>query len=416
MGPSGNAQSAGVKTKVEAEFRKLGLDPAVFLEVLDASTKQSLERKGHPVGLWFGGASSASAGDLQLLQELFAEDFRVLPLVEDARLFLRHVPIPELNRLNAREWGDPKLPADIMRLFGLSRDKRQAFISYRRKDSQGLANQLFENLSLYGYSPFLDISSIEAAEPVQDVLRHRLADVDLVIFIDSPTAPASDWILEELTTAEHLGLGILQLVWPNKSPHPASGLSRCHRLDDTHFVNRDLSAKGILTDAALAEVLQLAESERIQSLGFRRRRVISEFLEQARTETGLEIVVHPIGPMEVRSVTDNKVIAWALPFIGCPDGWTVHQEHRGLPTWWESFKYNMQDFVSSNPAEKGRLEYKFPTRIVYDSLGIQAATLDHLHWLTEFLPAKVLPIDRMAGATTTPIKEWLHKLKSGGQP
>jgi hypothetical protein len=262
----------------------------------------------------------------------------------------------------------------------------------------------------------LDIASIEAAEPVQDVLRHRLADVDLVIFLDSPTAPSSDWILEELATAEHLGLGVLQLVWPKKSPHPASGLSRCHRLEEGHFENQNTTASGTLTPAALEEVLRLAEGERIQSLGFRRRRVISEFLEQARLEAGLEIVVHPMGPMEVRSVKADKVIAWALPFIGCPDGWTVHQEHRGLPAWWESFKYEMQDFVSQDPIRKGRLEYKFPTRIVYDALGIQAATLDHLNWLTEFLPAKVLPIDRMAGATSTPIQEWLQKLNAGGQP
>jgi hypothetical protein len=261
----------------------------------------------------------------------------------------------------------------------------------------------------------LDTASVESAAPVQEVLQHRLADMDLVIFLDSPTAPSSPWIIDELSTAEHLGLAVLQLVWPTKpSPFQTAGLSRSHHLKLQDFVGRQTGAAGTLTPKTMADLIALAEKERIESLGFRRRRVISEFLQQASNEPDVEIVVHPVGPMEVLLLPSRSVVAWAVPFVGRPDGWNINREHAGLRALWESFKYDLDQFLPAEQLKRERLEFKLPTRIVYDSLGVQSSWLEHLGWLSAFLPAKVLRIDRAAGEAESPVRAWIRDVQAGG--
>ncbi len=410
LGPSRDAQLPDLQTEVEAGFLALGLEPGKYLEVLDASG--NIDPTGNPVGVWFAGPNPDPPADLARLQQMLNNEYPVLPLVGDLTNYQSFVPQRSFAT-QWSQWDNDLVPGDILRLFRLTRESRQAFISYRRKDAQEVANQLFDALSERGYLPFLDTASVESSDPVQQVLHDRLADMDLVVFLDSPTAPASTWIIDELTTAGHLGLGVLQLVWPDKAPYPSGGITRCHLLQANDFINANTGPTGILDQATLESVLQVIEHERIQSLGSRRRRVISEFLDQARGEADLKIIVHPTGPLEVRRQNSSEVIAWAIPFVGLPDGWTVFREHSNLKNTWESYRYDLAKLMPDDETRQKLLQFRLPTRIVYDTLGVRPQWLRHLEWLSAFLPAKTLPIDRTRGEAENPVSAWLRQLDEG---
>ena len=84
---------------------------------------------------------------------------------------------------------------------------RQTFISYRRTDSRRVAEDLFNELSQRKYTVFLDTASVESAVPFQDALWDRLADMDLLVLLDSPNALTSRWVNDELVQVNNLGLG-----------------------------------------------------------------------------------------------------------------------------------------------------------------------------------------------------------------
>lgn len=419
LGPNRPTELPRLIPHLEACFRDLGLDPTTDFQVLDSLQEDKIENKGYPVAIWFGGTASASPADLGLLRKLLAEDRPVLPLVDSLQNYGSKVP-DELKPINGRTWSDPQIASDILRMFELTRDVRRAFISYRRIDAQPIADQLFDGLTKRGYLPFLDVASIESGAPVQEVLRERLANIDLVIFLDSPTAPQSNWILEELVTAAHLGLGVLQIVWPSKVPYATSGLSRTYLLNDKHFENDNATVTGKFKDDTVAEILQLAESERIQSLASRRRRVVSEFLAQAKNEKNLLAIAQPFGPIELRSIAPDELVAWVIPFVGLPDGKTMHDQHYAVTKFWEAAKYKLTDLYADSPSSRENLNYKFPTRIVFDSLGVREEWLKHLKWLGAFLPAKTLSLDRTrdpttpAGVSKLPVLEWLEYIQAGG--
>ena len=65
---------------------------------------------------------------------------------------------------------------------------------------------------------------MERGVAFQDVLHERLANIDLVILLDSPHALDSVWVHEELDMVNQLGLGVLQLAWTVPDPNESSGV------------------------------------------------------------------------------------------------------------------------------------------------------------------------------------------------
>jgi hypothetical protein len=177
-----------------------------------------------PAGVWFGGTETSDQADLDILEKLLQENLPVFPVIDKLDNYKQLVPA-SLHRINGHVWEsadpqvDPKggatLVTNILGALWLTRLQRQAFISYKRDDTRGVAIQLFHALSQSGYQPFLDLWSIDSGVAFQDALWERMADIDLLIFLDSVHALSSRWVHEELARAHALGLGVLQLVWPN---------------------------------------------------------------------------------------------------------------------------------------------------------------------------------------------------------
>jgi hypothetical protein len=98
------------------------------------------------------------------------------------------------------------------------------FISYRETDGSAIAKQLHAHFVSVGHRAYLDEAiefdgepSILPGTPVQKQIDEALGKANLVLLIDTPSAPASPWIKHEVDTADALLLPILPLCFRDKS-------------------------------------------------------------------------------------------------------------------------------------------------------------------------------------------------------
>ncbi len=316
----------------------------------------------------------------------------MFPLVEGLGRFSDQIPEPLLS-INGLEWDDARLAGDVLKTFGLTRGLRRAFISYKRSDSEGIARQLAHTLFDRGYEIFLDTASVERGVPFQDVLRDRLANIDLVVLLDSPNALSSKWVHEELSLVHHLGLGVLQLAWWKPDPRDPSG-GRLQATKGTEFSIRFALEPAHFEDPAVTDnpaarlkpdVLKLvadrAEQARIRSLGIRRTRVVS-YLRAEVERLGLEVLVQPMGPVQI--LREGTLLATTYPIVGLPDAWVINERERELV---------------GTVQQSGKTHDLGPHRIVYDALGILDERLEHLNWLNRHLLLKTV--------RTELLRDWL---------
>jgi hypothetical protein len=361
LGPWASACVPDLKAELEARLGDLGLDPASDFELLDATRNGQIEWDATPVGVWFGAQGSTDSDHLAVLTQLLSENCVIFPVVDNSQDYQQKVP-ERLWSINGHEWNPPRLVSDILRTFRLTRAQRQAFISYKRSESNGVALQLFNALTQYGYRVFLDTVSVEAGTDFQQTLWGRMADVDLLVFFDTKNALSSRWVHEELARAHDLGLGVLQLIWPDHTRTPGTELSDFIRLMSEDFSNGSADAADLLKDDVLKRVLTEAERSRIRSLKTRHDRVLTDLVEQAHDYQleavihPIEAVAHPVVSIELRRA--DQRIAIAIPLVGIPDAITIHQlEKIFAPT------------------------HHSISKIIYDGLGLQSDWADHLDWL-----------------------------------
>ena len=385
LGPNAGLYEELLGVRLREDLVELNLNPSRDFTVLGVDERSALNAKGSVVGLWFGGGSpfEREAEHKAFLKSLLEMGVKMLPLVEDRDYFMRQIP-QELRSINGIVWNDALLPGDVLKAFGLTRELRQAFISYKRTDSVGIARQMAHTLFERGYQIFLDTASIERGDPFQDVLRDRLANIDLVVLLDSPNALQSKWVHEELDLVHQLGLGVLQLAWSKPNPSDPSKhdlqatkgteFSIRFPLEASHFEdpNVTLGADAKLRPEVLTQIADRAEQARIRSLGARRTRVVS-YLHAEASRMGLEVNAQPTGPVEIQR--GDRIIATAYPLIGLPDAWVIDEHERRIAG---EHRETMQagDFG--------------PYRIIFDGLGILDERLKHLTWLNNHLYLKTL--------------------------
>ena len=97
------------------------------------------------------------------------------------------------------------------------------FISYRKADGSAIAKQLHAHLVSAGHRAYLDEAIEFDGEPsilpgslVQRQIDEALEKANLVLLIDTPSAPSSPWIKHEVDTADALLLPILPICFRDK--------------------------------------------------------------------------------------------------------------------------------------------------------------------------------------------------------
>jgi hypothetical protein len=111
-------------------------------------------------------------------------------------------------------------------ILGLRVQKRESkiFISYRAIDGVAIAHQLHDHLTSLGHRAFLDEAKeidgntrIIPGSRVQGEIDTGLEQSNLLLLIDTPSAPDSKWIMHEVNTAESLLLPILPICLREKN-------------------------------------------------------------------------------------------------------------------------------------------------------------------------------------------------------
>jgi hypothetical protein len=94
------------------------------------------------------------------------------------------------------------------------------FISYRERDGARIAEQIYLHLESLGHSPWRDQAveldgdtKILPGTPVQAQIEKALNDASLVLLIDTPFAPESEWIRHEVDTADSMLIPVLPIVF-----------------------------------------------------------------------------------------------------------------------------------------------------------------------------------------------------------
>jgi hypothetical protein len=194
-------------------------------------------------------------------------NYEVLPVLPVDAPVATTVP-PDWQHLNVAFWrGNPTevLPAVFQRA-SLSPEENRVFISYLRRETSAIAEQLFIALAEANFDVFLDRFSVPIGVDFQKHLQQDLSDKAMVILINSPGIAASDWVAEEIATVKRYRLGFYELCVPNA---PA-------RLDVDADFRRTLAVADLkpegneLSDGMLGTVIQ--EIKEIHARALHRRR------------------------------------------------------------------------------------------------------------------------------------------------
>ena len=125
------------------------------------------------------------------------------------------LPAP-LSALQASFWEHSirEVVADGLTTGGVTPERPRIFISYKRSETQGLANQLFHALAAAQFDVFLDHYRIPAGVELLGRIRQELAEKTMVLLLESAQLLASRWTRLEVRTAQALRLGLFGITLP----------------------------------------------------------------------------------------------------------------------------------------------------------------------------------------------------------
>jgi hypothetical protein len=355
-------------------FGLLGVNLNKFLvRVIAGMSSTTLDRRMPTVAVFFGSVSPPrlSTEDAAMLDQLSADGSLIIPIVADATKFTSFVPtqIAALNGISLSDCGAEfeRLASRVLEGFGLLREKRRLFISYRRVETSGVAAQLYEALDAAGFDVFLDTHGVlRPGEPFQDVLWHRLADTDVALLLDSPGFLASRWTEEELARANTSNIQILQLLWPGQTEGATAAFSTFYPLTAGEFAGKDtLGPAARLLDPIVARIVDAVEGLRARAIGARLAFLVREFVIEAR-KAGLSVLTTLERALVVSGRGGQRILV--LPAIGVPDA--------------ERYENLVQ--LQERELTTGHA-YVLPPILLYDQTGIRTRWLQHLNWLNSNL-------------------------------
>ena len=358
-----------LRATLESRFRDLGFDPATEAQFLDETDLSLLDKDATRVGILFAAKPAGRAAVYeQAVQTLLDAKVVVVPAVALLTEFRASVP-DSLFEINGMEL-DPtdtqleKTASLLLELMGLLRKRRRLFISYKRKESADVAQQLYHALDERGFDAFLDTLSVRSAVNFQEALWHRMTDSDIVVLLYTDTAHESGWVKEEIDRANGMRITVVQVIWPGVPRKPDTLLFEPVYLQDSHF---DSPQKQRLIDTKITSLCTLVESLRASSLSRRELDLVKSLQDGAATHS-LTTTVQPVSHVDV--FCNPNQFARVVPRVGVPDSEALH------------------DCALKPP------DNKTPTQLVllYDSFNVTDHWTKHLKWLGDHVPVRVVTV------------------------
>lgn len=371
-----DARSRLVIAQLQARLGELGLAHGT-IEVL-AEADAGRRNAALPAVALFTGYENANDSAHPALDPLLGDSITIITMVSDLGSVSRELP-ERLRHINALpvtpNQNIDRVASLILESFRLLRRERRLFISYRREDSQGVANQLYDALDAHGFDVFIDARTVPPAVDFQDELWHRLADTDVVVLLDTKGFRGSRWTTEELARANATNIQILHLLWPSQAEDVASAFSFFHPLVDSDFVGTDpICKESRLEESAVRDICDHAERLRARAIAARHAYLVDSFCDNAR-DRGFTPSVQPERWISI-DLAPGRALA-VVPTIGVPNSVQINQTF---------------DAISKAGSGTGGIW------VLYDSRGLLASWLSHLDWLDGYLPARSMRLASVDGA------------------
>jgi len=241
----------------------------------------------------------------------------------------------DLAKYNAAFWKDnpAELAATVLSAAGLTPESHRIFISYRRLETEPLAEDLFETLSKLGFDVFLDRFAVPPAAEFQRRLHQDLAEKAMVLLLESDRFGESKWTTEEITYCKRYELGLysLRLPWglPQQGqegstqklagvlPQWRDDLTRAHFTDDPRKVasgGSDYLQWGRLTDSARQhlgnEIRRRHDAAMLRRRDNMRTQLLTELDKQS---PGARYRERADGLVSVTSRNGRQYVVWITP-------------------------------------------------------------------------------------------------------
>ena len=192
-----------------------------------------------------------------------------------------HVPT-EWRGINVCFW--TRSPVEtvwaVLQRAGLAPEESRLFISYARRDTTPVADQLFAAMTEAGYDVFLDRCSVPVGVQFQERLMQDLSDKAMVVLLNSASVAQSHWVEEEIAIIKTYRLGLLELRFPD-------GIERKDIDPDltTKLEKKDLEPAGAhyaagetkLSDSSLSSIVDRIKDTHGRALHRRRYELIDNF-------------------------------------------------------------------------------------------------------------------------------------------
>jgi hypothetical protein len=171
----------------------------------------------------------------------------------------------------------------ILSAIGLTVEEHRIFISYRRKDTEDLGEQLFDALSHEGFDVFLDRFRVPPALDFQRRLTQELADKSMVLVLESAGFADSEWTRYEVEFAVKHRLGLFALQTPGGKD--LAGIDHYSRIRLTKS-DFDIDNPLILNASSLQQTVKQIKIEHGRKMVWRRR-ILLDSMARALAHEGL---------------------------------------------------------------------------------------------------------------------------------
>ena len=215
--------------------------------------------------------------DKQIAQAL-ANGVAVLPVFRSSEADDVSDMLPDrIQHLNAVDWDHNRSLAlgTMLRLLGLVEDERRLFLSYVRRDSANVAEQLHRELQERQFDVFLDRFTVPPGTDFQRRLTEDLADRAFLLLLESEGIGDSRWVQHEISYALTHGIGTLAVTMPNLAVDREAPIDEAFRfrLADSHVQN------GKLSSSALRVLLDRVELSHASALRRRREQLLGSLID-----------------------------------------------------------------------------------------------------------------------------------------
>ncbi len=346
------------------KLQELGID-ASCVKVINETNFGVDYSNCQPAFAFYLGCATNRERNSTELEVLIGNGDPIYPLYFGEGTF--NLEIPDcLHKMNGHQYIKQEMDSFVdcaLESLRLLRKTRKVFISYRRAESIGVANQLFDILTRRNFDVFLDTYSIRGADNFQDELFHRMSDCDVLIQINTNDFKNSKWCRDEVEMANMKQIGLIEVIWPNSRLEEWSELCYPVRLTAADFIRKRYKKnKSLLKNSVLNAIARDVESVRARNLAARQDNIAGEFVKEAQ-KLGRTIVQELYYLLE----TANKGTRLYLPAVGIPSAF---------------------DYYESLDFKKLLQNQDLEIYLLYDELRIREKWIKHLDWLDSSLEVK----------------------------